>query len=395
MPSLALARSIAALAAAAALAGCGTPSWRDFTPNPVAWFDRPSAASKPAPLPPLPAEATRGRVVWQTSIGKSGTSIFSPAVAGNSVYAAAEDGTVMRLDLETGRVLWRQKAGSRLSGGVGAGENVVLVGTPDGEVIALDSDGEQRWRARVSSEVLSPPLVLGDLVVARSADNRIFALDARDGRRRWVFQRNVPPLLVRTPVGVATAPGLLIAGFPGGKMVALSPTNGVARWEATVALPKGTTELERIADVVGAPWVFEREVCSVAYQGRIGCFDLGTGNPYWTRDLSSTTGVFGDPGLVLASDDKGAVHALDRSTGRSVWKQDKLANRRLSAPLPVGKQIAVADLQGYVHFLARDSGAFVGRTGTDGSAIRANPVPVPGGFLVQTRNGSLYRMAAE
>ncbi len=136
-------------------------------------------------------------------------------------------------------------------------------------------------------------------------------------------------------------------------------------------------------------------MCSVAYQGRIGCFDLGTGNPYWTRDLSSTTGVFGDPGLVLASDDRGAVHALDRATGRSVWKQDKLANRRLSAPLPLGKQIAVGDIQGYVHFLARDSGAFVGRTGTDGSAISANPVPVPGGFLVQTRNGTLYRMAAE
>ena len=388
-------RALAATLGAATLAGCGSFSWRDFTLNPIAWFDRPSAASKPAPLPPLPAEATRARVVWQASVGKSGLAVFSPAIAGDSVYAAAQDGTVVRLDAETGRQVWRQKVGLTLSGGVGAGENVVVVGTPDGDVVALDGDGEQRWRARVSSEVLSAPLLLGEVVVARSADNRIFALDARDGRRRWVFQRNVPPLLVRTPVGVSSAPGLVIAGFPGGKMIALAPTNGVARWEATVAQPKGTTELERIADVVGAPWVAEREVCAVAFQGRIGCFDLGSGNPYWMRDLSSTTGVLGDPGLVLASDDKGAVHALDRATGRSLWKQDKLANRQLSAPLPLGRQIAVADGQGFVHFLARDSGAFVGRTPTDGSAISANPLPVPGGFLVQTRNGTLYRMAVE
>jgi outer membrane protein assembly factor BamB len=388
-------RALAATLAASALAGCGSFSWRDFTLNPVAWFDRPSAATKPAPLPPLPAESLRPRVVWQAAVGKSGLAVFSPAVAGDSVYAAAQDGTVVRLDAETGRQIWRQKAGSQLSGGVGAGENLVVVGTPEGEVVALDGDGEQRWRARVSSEVLSAPLVVGDIVVARSADNRIFALDARDGRRRWVFQRNVPPLLVRTPVGVSGAPGLVIAGFPGGKMVGLAPGNGVARWEATVAQPKGTTELERIADVVGAPWVAEREVCAVAYQGRIGCFDLGSGNPYWLRELSSTTGVLGDPGLVLASDDKGAVHALDRATGRSLWKQDKLANRQLSAPLPLGQQIAVADGQGFVHFLSRDSGAFVGRTPTDGSAISANPVAVPGGFLVQTRNGTLYRMAVE
>lgn len=388
-------RPLAALVAVATLAGCGSFSWRDFTLNPVAWFDRPSPASKPAPLPPLAAESVRARVVWQTSVGKSGAATFSPALAGDSAYAAAEDGTVVRLDAETGRQVWRQKVGMRLSGGVGAGENVVVVGTPEGDVIALDGDGEQRWRARVSSEVLSAPLVLGELVIARSADNRIFALDVRDGRRRWVFQRNVPPLLVRTSVGVASAPGLVLAGFPGGKMVALAPANGVARWEATVAQPKGTTELERIADVVGAPWVAEREVCAVAFQGRIGCFDLGSGNPYWVRDLSSTTGVLGDPGLVLASDDRGAVHALDRATGRSLWKQDKLVNRKLSAPLPVGKQIAVADGQGFVHFLARESGAFVGRAPTDGSAISANPVPVPGGFLVQTRNGNLYRMAVE
>ncbi|MGA8056077.1 MAG: outer membrane protein assembly factor BamB [Burkholderiales bacterium] len=387
-------RRLAVLAAAALIAGCSSLSWRDFNPNPISWFGSSAPAKKPAPLPQI-TEAVKTRVLWQTSVGKSGNAVFAPAVVEDSVFAAAQDGTVARFDAATGKQIWRINAGQKLSAGVGASDDLVAVGSSEGDVIAFDADGQLRWRARVSSEVLAPPLVLGEIVVARSADNRIFALDARDGRRRWVYQRNAPPLLVRSPVGVTAARGLVLAGFPGGKLVALAPANGAVRWEATVALPRGTTELERIADVVGAPWAGDREVCAAAYQGRVGCFDISNGNPYWARDISSTSGVFGDARLVLVADDKGAVNAFDRATGRSLWKQDKLANRNLSAPLPVGNEIAVADVQGYVHLLSRESGAFAGRVATDGSAVSTNPVPFQGGFLVQTRNGGLYAIAVD
>jgi len=93
------------------------------------------------------------------------------------------------------------------------------------------------------------------------------------------------------------------------------------------------------------------------------------------------------------SDDRGAVQAFDRSNGRSVWKQDRLAHRQLSLPQPVGNEIAVGDLEGYVHFLTRDSGAFVARIATDGSAVRAAPLAIPGGVLVQTRNGGLFAIS--
>ncbi len=87
------------------------------------------------------------------------------------------------------------------------------------------------------------------------------------------------------------------------------------------------------------------------------------------------------------------MHALDRSNGRSVWRQDRLSNRRLSQPIPLAAEIAVGDLEGYVHFLARDSGAFVARHATDGSAIRAAPLRLPAGFLVQTANGGLFALS--
>ncbi len=373
-----------------ALAGCS-----GFSLNPVDWFSSGDTGPKMAELPVL-SSAIQVRTLWQANIGAAGRAVFSPAVTAGSVYAAAQDGTVARLEAGSGRQVWRVNAGRQLSGGVGADSSLVVVGTAQGEVIALDAaDGKVRWRARASSEVLAPPALTGDVVVVRSADSRLFAFDARDGKRRWVYQRSTPPLTVRSPAGIAAARGLVFSGFSGGKLVAIVLANGALRWEATVSLPRGTTELERVTDVVGLPWLAEREVCAVAYQGRVACFDFTTGNLLWARPMSSTAGLDADPRYVFVSDEKGAVQAVDRTGGTSVWTQDKLSWRRLTAPLALGREIAVGDVAGYVHFLSRESGGFVGRTATDGGPIAAAPVRVDGGFLVQTVKGGLYAFSTQ
>ena len=354
-----------------------------------------STGPKMAELSELPASIPV-RTLWQASVGGAGDAILFPALAVDGVYAAAQDGTVARFEASTGQESWRVNAGRTLSGGVGSDGTLVAVGTFDGEVIALDGrSGEARWRARVSSEVLSAPLVTGDLVIVRSADGRLFALDAKDGRRRWLYQRSSPPLSVRSPVGMFADRGYLLTGFAGGKLVSIALANGNVRWEATVALPRGATVLERVTDVVGLPVVAEREVCAVAYQGRIGCFDLASGNPVWSRELSSTAGLALDARYVFVSDDKGAVHALDRAGGATVWKQDRLFQRHLTAPLALGREVAVGDVEGYVHFLSRESGAFVGRVATDGSSIRSSLVRLDRGLLVQTQEGNLYALSTQ
>ena len=380
----AIASTSAALAAALALAGC--------TSGPFDWLLG-SKPPPPAPLQPI-SSPIEVRVVWQASVGHGADAVFTPAVAGDRVVAAAADGTVTELDAATGKELWRVRLPTRLSGGVAADGRLVVVGSPEGEVMALDEGGRTLWRARVSSEVLAAPVLAGELVIVRSADSRIFAFDARDGRRRWLYQRAAPPLAVRSPAGAVVRGGFVFAGFSGGKLVALALNNGGLRWEGTVSLPKGTTELERVTDVIGLPWVGEREACAVAFQGRVACFDLGNGNQIWGRDLSSSAGLGVDARYVYVSEERGAVSALDRTSGRSLWRQDKLTNRYLSAPLSLGAEIAVGDFEGYVHFLGRDNGAFVGRFATDGSPVRAAPVALgTAGFLVQTSNGNLYALA--
>lgn len=378
-------RLLPAFAFALALAGCS-----GFSLNPFDWFGSEDARAKMAELPVLSGGLALP-TLWQATIGPGGDGAFSPAVAAGSVYAAAQDGSVTRLDAATGKQAWRINSGQSLSSGVGSDGSVVVVGSPEGEVIALEAgDGRVRWRARASSEVLAPAVITGDLVIVRSADSRLFAFDARDGKRRWVYQRSTTSLSVRGPGGMVAARGLVFAGFSGGKLVAVVLTNGAVRWEASVSLPRGATELERVTDVVGVPWLSEREVCAVAFQGRIACFELSSGNLVWARPMSSTTGLDGDGRYLFVANEKGQVHALDRSGGSSVWTQDKLSLRRLTAPVAAGREIVVGDVEGYLHLLSRETGAFVGRVATDGSPLGTSPVRLAEAILVQTAKGGLY-----
>lgn len=375
---------------ALAVAGCSSLSSTMDTLNP---FSKSAPKVKPAELSPIQPSAEL-KTLWQAGIGSAGEFTLSPAVAGDSVYVAARDGALARYD--GGKQVWRINAGQMVSGGVGADGKLVVVGTPKGDVLAFHAaDGRAAWQARASSEILAAPAVSGDLVLVRSGDARIFAYDAIDGRRRWVYQRSTPALALRSHVGVAIAERAVFAGFPGGKLVAIAMNNGAALWESNVALPRGATELERIADVASDPVVEGRTVCAVAYQGRVACFDLANGNQLWARDVSSTSGLDIGSRAVYVSDDKGTVQAFDRNSGASLWKQDKLFMRALSRPVAVGRRVAVADFQGVVHLLGEEDGAFAARLSTDGSAILGNPRRTGANeFVVQTRNGSVYELAA-
>lgn len=371
-------RLLVTLAATSLLAGCSTID----SINPFA-----SSGPKMAELVPLQPTAEIV-TAWKESLSKSENYVFTPAIVGDALYAAGGKGEVVRFDGGVAR--WKINVGMPLSGGVGADARRVVVGSPKGDIIALDAaDGKELWKAKVTSEVLAAPAVDSSIVVVRSGDNRLFAFDANDGKRLWVYQRQTPPLSLRSFAAPLIDNNYVFVGFPGGKLVAVTANNGALAWEGTVSVPKGTTELDRVADITSGPVLAGRLICSVAYQGRVACFDLGSGNLAWSRDMSSSAGMTADSRYVYVSDDKGAIHALDLASGASIWKQDKLTHRQLSAPAARGRFVAVGDVKGVIHVLNRDDGSFAARLTTDGSPVTA-PVQVQDSrFVVQTRNGAL------
>ena len=337
------------------------------------------------------------KTAWKYSLGKSGAYNFSPAAAAGSVFVADADGGVARLDAASGKQLWRVKAGSDLTAGVGASPNgeIVVVGGVKGNIIAFDGSGKQLWKAQASSEVLSSPVAADDVVIVRSVDNRITAFEAKTGAKRWSVLRTTPALTLRNAPGMVINGSNVYVGQPGGKLLALTLATGVPRFEVSVGEPKGATELERVADVAGTPVVFEKDICAVTYQGRVGCFDLATGQARWTKEVSSDVGVAVDQRFVFTADEKGAVAAFSREGGQSAWKNDKLAFRRLSTPASVGRSVAVGDMQGYIHFLSREDGALIGRVSTDGAAIKSSPVIAGSNLIFQTQSGTVTALAVE
>jgi outer membrane protein assembly factor BamB len=342
---------------------------------------------KPTPLTPIKASVTP-RMAWSAQVGKGGGFSFRPDIADGRVYAAAADGSISVIEEATGRVASKLETKKPLSGGVDVGDGKIVAGTLKGEVVALDLAGKTAWTTSVAGEIISPPAFSGKTVLVRTADGRIFGLSAEDGKRRWVFQRPTPALLLRTSAGVMALGRDVVAGYPNGKLIALDVDDGKLIWEVNVSVPRGATELERIADVAGLPVVDGGTVCAAAYQGKVACFEIQSRNMLWSRDVSSSLNLAADKRLLYVIDDTGAVHALDRAAGASVWKQDGLRYRKLTSPVLFDGYLVVGDGSGFLHVIAPDDGAIIGRLATDGSSINWL-VPTPAGLAMQTEKGTV------
>jgi outer membrane protein assembly factor BamB len=372
---------LALLSLAFLLSGCASFSW-----NPLNWFSDPPA-NRPTPLTEIRASVTP-RAVWSAGAGKSGGFRFQPDVDAGRVYAAAADGVVTVIDELSGRIVTRHETKKKLSGGVKVADGKIIVGTLKGEVIALDPSGKVVWATNVAGEVIAPAAVSRKVAVVRTSDGRIYGLALDDGKRQWVYQRTSPALLLRSEAGVLAVGNDVVAGYPNGKLIALDLDDGKLTWEATVSLPRGSTELERIADIAGLPLIDGPRVCAVSFQGKLACFEIQTRNVVWSRDMSSARALTTDAKNLYVVDENSNVHALDKGSGASVWKQDKLLHRRLSSPVVFDGRVVVGDIEGYIHILSTDDGALIGRLATDGSPVTAL-VPTLGGLLVQTERGTV------
>lgn len=358
-------------------------------------FSRKVPRNEPAPLVQF-TPSMAARTVWTARIGKLGDNPLSPAVVDARVYAASADGEIFCLEAADGKLIWKIKAGTELTAGVGTDGKVLVVVGADGVILAFAAaDGKPLWRAQASTEVLSPPALGSGVVVIRSMDNRIAAYDLESGNRRWFVQRTAPALALRASPGILMNDGIAYVALPAGRLLALAAQTGAPRWDAPIAEPRGATELERVADVSGMPALMGRDVCAAAYQGRLACVDAGNGSVRWARELSADVGPGLDQRYVFASDELGNLQAFARDSGSSLWRNTSLSWRGLSSPVSFGRAVVVGDRQGYLHFFSREEGALLARMQTDGSAIRATPIVAGSTLIVQSQNGSLLAISTE
>lgn len=354
----------ALLALAVLVVGCSSTSKKELPP---------------AELPDIQEEVEL-KAEWSRSIGDGQGELYNmltPAVDGDRLYAASSDGLVMGLDRLNGDVFWKVDIELPISGGVGAGYGLVVVGTLKGEVIALDaSSGEERWRARVTSEVLSAPATNGDIVVVQTQDDRVIGLDASTGSQRWIYENTPAVLTLRGTSSPVVTNRLAIAGLSTGKVIALDTQRGIPVWEQRIAVPQGRSELERMVDIDGSLLLSGGTLYVVTYQGKVAAIDIESGRQQWQREASSYVGLAQGFGSVYVSLASGAVESVDERSNSALWNNDSLARRQLSAPEVFSSYVAVGDLEGYLHLLSQVDGHFVGRERIDSDGLRARPLVV-------------------
>ncbi|PTU75342.1 outer membrane protein assembly factor BamB [Pseudomonas mangrovi] len=367
-------KNAALLALAVLAAGCSSTDKKELPP---------------AELPKFEREVSL-KTQWSRSIGDGQGDTYNmlvPAVDGERIFAADVEGLVMALDRLTGKVIWKQNLKTPVSGAVGAGYGLVLLGTLKGEVLALDADsGEEKWRAKVNSEVLAAPATNGDIVVVQTQNDTLYAFEAYSGNQRWVFDNTPAVLTLRGSGSPVLTNNLAIAGLSTGKVLALDTARGLPIWEQRVAVPQGRSELERIVDIDGGLLLSGGIVYAVSYQGRLAALDLSSGRILWERQASSAMGLAQGYGSVYVSEAEGTLVGVDERSASALWSNDSLQRRKLSAPAVISSYVLVGDLEGYLHLLSQVDGRFVGRERIDSAGLRAQPV-VAGEWIYAYGNG--------
>lgn len=351
------------------------------------------AADKPVPKPLEPLEPKiAGRIVWSERV--DGVKFpLAIAVNGNVFTVAGDDGTVVAIEATTGRSIWRAQVGATLSAGVGSDGRFAAVVTRGGELVVVEA-GKVVWRKELGVRVSSAPLVAGERIFVLAVDRSVHAFDALDGRRLWASKRPGDPLtLAHSGALLAFSDTLLVGQGP--RLAGFDPLRGSVRWEVAVATPRGTNEVERLADLVGPVVRVGKLVCSRAFQSAVGCVDGERGTLVWSKTAGGTQGVAGDEELLYGADASDRLSAWRIASGDVAWSSEAMLYRGLTAPLRVGKTLVFGDAEGLVHWLSPDKGEPQLRLATDGSPVAATPALAGTTMLVATRNGGLFAFRPE
>ena len=368
------------------LAACGVLN------KPKQWFDKEEDPRAPTKLVDIEAEIVKTQLVWRSSIGSLGEAYnkMRPYITESRVYLSDAEGQVEAWQRVDGKRLWSVSLKEQISGGVGGGEDIVALGTKNGLVIALDArEGDERWRTVLTSEVMALSEVKQGVVVVRTNDNKVYALDIETGELIWHKSRNIPPLTLRGTSEPKIIGDAVLVGYDDGKITALNLQDGTELWEATVSVARGRSELERISDVDGEIAYLDGMVYAVGFNGSVVAVDMETGLTGWTREFSSSVGLSADENRIYITDADNSVWALDKASGATLWRQDKLLYRKLTAPKIMGNYIVTGDFKGYLHWLSKEDGKLVGRNKVSRDAINTAPIIINALAYVLANDGSL------
>ena len=367
------------VAVAFALGGCGLFGKKDPDRDPMELTDI--------------NERLRVSKLWSTStgsgLGKSAPGL-EPFHVDGEIWAADHKGRVTAVDAASGNRLSRFDLDMDLSAGPSVVGQRVLLGTMNGQILVLDRNtGAIEWRAQLSSEILAAPLQRDGIIVVRCIDGRVFGLNADTGLREWVYDRSVPLLTLRGNSRPVVRGGQVFVGHDDGTLTALNLADGQLLWEQRIGTPEGRTQLDRLADIDGHMEIVGLDIYAISERDRMASVALDSGRLLWVKEVGSNSGLTVARTQMVLADSDDRIWMLDRRSGSTGWSNEQLLRRGLSRPVLQGGFVAVADNEGYVHWLDAETGEFVARERASKDAPAGAPLVVGNVLFLLDVDGKL------
>lgn len=313
-----------------------------------------------------------------------------PFIDNKDVYVVSQQGTVLKLNTETGQKSWATELDMEISAGPGVGADILIVGTPEGSVIALDKDsGSILWTVKLSSEILSPPVLENNLAIIRAQDGKIYALNTDNGERKWLFDTNIPNLTLRGNSKPIVKAGRVYIGFDNGKVAAIKQDSGDVIWSRNVVDAKGKTELARIVDIDGDMALIATDLYLSSAVGKTIAVATESGRVMWSKDIGSSVGVTASRSNLFVLDNESNVHALNRTNGTEEWGTKAFKYRLLTRPVFYLGDIVVGDLEGYIHVLDGNDGQIVARKRMGKLSFYSQPATSGSTLIAYNKDGTL------
>jgi outer membrane protein assembly factor BamB len=246
-----------------------------------------------------------GRLLWKQRVGTrmaSGPGL--DPVRRVLVVTSMSPGYVSVVDMDTGRIKWRFYSGRAEPSPV-IRHGVAYFGAANGNVYALDLDRRRpRWVFGGGVKITGSPALVGNRIYIGDYAGRVFALNARTGGRVWTGSAGS-----RVYGTTAVAGGKVFAPSVFSGLSALSAKTGRLLWRVPVG-----------AYLYSSPAAYRGRVYFATHGGYVYSADARTGHVYWTRPAGGRVGgaVEVVAGLVYAAS-PGRISAWNWRTGRLVW----------------------------------------------------------------------------
>ncbi len=290
----------------------------------------------------------------------------------------------------TGEQRWSFPAGQPLTVPPVAIGDALYVALQSGRVLSLAHDhGSLQWEAQLNSYVSRPLAIAAATIVAATASQHLYALDAANGKTHWLYDSDsradvtvhgaAPPLIVDKTVYYGTAAG---------DIVALSLASGKLRqrWSLPLAAGRFRSIVGQLALPTPDTLVF------TAATGLVGALDPRSSSKQlqWQRRFSALTTSACHGYTCYLGLARGEVVALDNRDGRVHWHKTLGWSPTFIVPHR-DKHLYVSGSDGFVVKLRTTHGSRVWQENL-GSSIFAPPILRHGMIFCSTSMRNLYAL---